>query len=936
MDGMWLARRIIGRRAAIPSRRLTSNACRLSNSISIRAFSAPTAQQPARSAPLSRLEQARPGDVVHGWELLRSVDVHEFNAQGYLLRHQQTGAQLMSMVTEDENKTFGVTFQTPPADDTGAAHIMEHSVLCGSKKYRIKEPFVELMKSSLNTYLNAFTYPGTFSLSFLPFLRRTRSPSASLDAHFVCDSDKIQNNCICNTARHHNYHNPPTHRTHAHTTPADRTVYPVASCNLRDFYNLVDVYLDAVFFPVAVHDPRILKQEGWHHEVDSADGPIAFKGVVFNEMKGVYSDPEALESRAVQRALFPDNAYSFDNAGDPPSIPSLTFERFRQFHSDFYHPSNARFWFYGDDPADDRLAILNDYLQHFTHKSVDNAGIRTQQPFSSPKRIQTQYPVGAEEENLAAKTMFTMNWVVTFGQTDVQTELGLGFLNYLLLGTSASPLYKALTDSQLGSCVIGGGLCSELKQQTFSVGMKDMRAEDCGKLEALVTEVLRHHAEHGFTEDAVAAAVNTIEFSLRENNTGSSPRGLSLMLRSMSRWVYAEDPFKPLQFERPLAELKERIASGEPVFQALIRRHLLDNPHRVSHESNPSLTLADEQEAREESELAAVQSSATPEQLQEMMEQTQQLREYQETPDPPEALAVIPSLDLNDMPERTADYPLNVDKGPHGSELLTTDLFTNGVAYLTVGFPLASLSAQQLQLLPLFSASLRELGTETEDFVTLSQRIGKSTGGVYSSLSFMDTNDHRGSGQPGVLQHLFLKGKAMSPQVPAMLDIMRDMALTANLDNKERFQQLVVESKAALESDFVSSGHSLAASRLNAQYTACGRIGELTGGLSYYRYLNQLLKEVESDWESVLVRLRELQRAIFRQNGAFVHVTADRHSLDQMHRSLSDFVGCFPVAQLTAGDEENQTPLLLPRYEGARVRRSGLVSVPSLAYSCSH
>lgn len=270
--------------------------------VSVSAVAAPANASTVKPAPKD----------LHGFELVEEQFITEYDSQVLLYRHKKTGAQLISVINNDENKTFGVTFRTPVANSKGTPHILEHSVLCGSRKYPIKEPFVELMKGSLNTFLNAFTYP-------------------------------------------------------------DRTCYPVASANLQDFYNLVDVYLDAVLHPNCIKDPKIFAQEGWHYELDTPKDPLTFKGVVFNEMKGVYSSPDSVNGRVTQNVLFPDNTYAKDSGGDPQVIPDLTFEEFKAFYEAYYHPSNARFWFYGDDPSEDRLQILDNYLNEFEARPVDSS-----------------------------------------------------------------------------------------------------------------------------------------------------------------------------------------------------------------------------------------------------------------------------------------------------------------------------------------------------------------------------------------------------------------------------------------------------------------------------------------------------------------------------------------------------------------------------------
>ncbi len=375
-------------------------------------------------------------------------------------------------------------------------HILEHSVLCGSRKFKSKEPFVELLKGSLQTFLNAFTYP-------------------------------------------------------------DRTCYPVASCNLKDFYNLVNVYLDAVLHPRAISDDLVLQQEGWHYELEAPDQPLTYKGVVYNEMKGVYSSPESLLGRAAQQALFKDNTYGVDSGGDPLVIPDLTFDGFKAFHSEFYHPSNSRIFFYGDDPVPARLELLDEYLNDFDAISPDSV-IGTQKKLDlatdSPGRIVEKFPAAEGEQ--ADKHMVQVNWLLNEKPFSAKEELAVSVLDHLLMGTQSATLRKALTESGLGEAVIGGGLSDELSQATYSVGLKGVAPENVDKVEALVGETLSKFASDGPDASAVDASVNSLEFMLREFNTGSFPRGLSFMLGAMSSWIYDRDPLGGLRFEVPLAELK--------------------------------------------------------------------------------------------------------------------------------------------------------------------------------------------------------------------------------------------------------------------------------------------------------------------------------------------------------------------------------------------
>jgi Zn-dependent M16 (insulinase) family peptidase len=343
----------------------------------------------------------------------------------------------------------------------------------------------------------------------------------------------------------------------------------VASTNLQDLYNLIDVYLDAVFYPRLT--PFTLQQEGWHYELEKHSDPLAFKGVVFNEMKGNYSSPDRVLGEYSQQSLFPNHTYGVDSGGDPKHIPDLTFEQFMAFHKTYYHPSNAYIYFYGDDHSDERFRIVNEYLKDFDRVEVDSA-IPLQPRFEQPRRLTYKYAVG-KETDAGKKAMVNVNWLLT-ETVDRENTLALKILSHILIGTSAAPLHKALIDSGLGEDLTGSGIDGDLRQMYFSTGLKGIALPDADKVEALIFKTLTQLAEEGIDPQTVEASLNTFEFRLRENNTGSFPRGLSLMVRALTSWLYGGDPLAPLTYEEPLQAIKTR-ATKEKFFEGLIRRHLL-------------------------------------------------------------------------------------------------------------------------------------------------------------------------------------------------------------------------------------------------------------------------------------------------------------------------------------------------------------------------
>lgn len=791
--------------------------------------------QAMRSQAKTAAERTQQEPVLeHGFRLLRDEYIDELQTRARIYQHEQSGAELLSLETEDENKVFGITFRTPPTDSTGLPHIMEHAVLSGSRKYPLKEPFVQLIKGSLKTYLNASTFP-------------------------------------------------------------DKTVYPVASTNLQDFYNLVDVYLDAVLHPLIT--PNHLAQEGWHYEWEEAEDELRYKGVVFNEMKGAYSSPDNLLFRYAKRALFPDNAYYHDSGGDPEAIPDLTYEQFRTFHATYYHPSNARIYFYGDDDPTERLRLLDERLRDFDAIAV-NGEVGLQTPFSAP--IRTDFTYGVDDESaLEKKTFVQLNWLLPENDNR-DVAMGLSALSYSLLGTAASPLRKALTESGLGEDVTGGGLGTFLRQMTFSVGMKGVADHDVERVEKLILDTLQELATDGIDKNTIEASINTIEFSLRENNTGSYPRGLSLMMRALSTWLYDRDPLMTLRYADTLTTLKARLASDEGYFESLIRQYLLDNSHRSTTVLRPNLTVNEERAAAERARLAQVRGTLTQQQLEAIVNQAQELKRIHEEPDSPEVLAALPMLTIDDLEKNVSTIPIELEAVNDGT-ILFHDLFTNGILYLNVGFDLHAVPQELLPYTHLFGRALLEMGTQTEDYVQLQQRIGSKTGGIWHSALVSPLAEPlvQSTGQASTtVAKFFLSGKATVAQVPDLLSIMQDMLQTVNLDNRERFRQIVLKTKARNESSLVPSGHSVVSGRLRASFNTAYWVDEEISGVNYLFFLRRLLDQIEHDWPSVLQQLTQLHQLLIQRNGIIVNATLDQENWQQVEPQLQSFMRELPTQEV--------------------------------------
>lgn len=770
--------------------------------------------------------------TLHGFELIREQNISEINSHVRHFRHVKTGAELVSVENDDENKSFGISFATIPEDSTGVPHILEHAVLNGSRKYPVKEPFVELLKSSMASFINAMT-------------------------------------------------------------GNDKTMYPVASQNLRDFYNLIDVYLDAVFYPRI--SPEVLMQEGWHYGLESPDAELQFKGVVFNEMKGAYSSPDNMLFKYTQQAMFPDTIYSHDSGGDPGEIPNLTYEQFKRFHETFYHPSNAKIFFYGDDDPNERLRLLDEYLRDYDKLDVDTT-IKLQDKFDEPVRTVKGYDASDDSDN---KCMMTVSWLLP-EVTDTEQRFRFGMFERILLGNDAAPLRKALIDSGLGEDVIGY-LDDSIQQMVLMTGMKGIQEEKVDAIEALILDTLAQLAKDGIDKATIEAAVNTVEFQLREYNTGGFPRGLAMMFETFGSWFYGGDPIEGLAFETPLNALKTSIAEDDRFFEKMIEDYLLNNTHRSTVLLQPDTELRQKMDASEQERLQKAREGMTDDDVARVVEETRRLKEIQETPDSPEDLAKIPSLTPDDLDREIKTVPLEV-VDLHGVDVLYHDLFTNGIVYLDVAFNLHALPQEYLPYVPLFSSALLQMGTQTEDYVKLTQRIGSKTGGISPSrfLSPMREGD-------GDTAWFLMSGKATPEQIDDLLAILQDVLLTTNFDNKERFHQLVLKAKARKEAGLIPSGHRVVSRRMRAQYDTVGWASELMDGVENLFFVRKLVDEIEQDWSGIVQKLEAIREYLMRRDIMMMNITVDNETWQTIQPKLTNFIAAMPQRAM-------QMPTWIPEF----------------------
>jgi presequence protease len=758
------------------------------------------------------------GSVYHGFELLEDRNVKEINAMAKLFRHVKSGAQLLYLENDDENKVFSISFRTPPPDSTGVPHILEHAVLCGSRKFPLKEPFVELIKGSMNTYLNAMTF-------------------------------------------------------------ADKTMYPVASLNEKDFHNLMDVYLDAVFYPNIYQYPEILMQEGWHYELENPDDEITYKGVVYNEMKGVFSSPDAVLERIVQETLFPDTPYGVESGGDPDAIPSLTQDQFEEFHRKYYHPSNSYIFLYGDLRILDHLKFIDEeYLGNFNKISVDSQ-IPLQQPFREPKAVVVDYPISSNEKE-EHKTFLSLNFVV--GRvTDVETNLAFEILKHLLLGTPAAPLKKALIDAGIGRDVFGRYYDAML-QPTFGVAVRNAEEAQAEEFTTVIFDTLRKLAVEGIDKSLIEASINITEFQLREANFGTRPKGLGYNIQCMDSWLYDTHPTLHLEYDVVLANIKTALTTD--YFEKMIKTYLLDNPHRSTIIVKPQRGLAEKRAQEIRRELAEYKAGLSAQEIEAIIIQTKKLKERQTSHDSPEALATIPLLSLEDIDPKAPELPL-VEKAEHGIRVLAHPLFTNHIAYVNLYFDTSGVPQNLLPYIYLLTGMLGKVSTEHYQYADLSNAINIHTGGItYGAVAYPEKGND-------TVYHpkLIIKSKALVEKLPRLMALLGEIIGHSRFSDPKRLRELIHEIKSKSESIVLELGQSVATSRVLSYCSPVGKYNEI-GMLSFYQFIADLERDIAGKAGEITANLHTVADLIFNKAGLLVSVTTGEDDYEPFRQSFCELL----------------------------------------------
>jgi Zn-dependent M16 (insulinase) family peptidase len=760
-------------------------------------------------------EKFQSGEQYHGFTLVEKKFVEEVDANCLLFQHDKSGARLLKIATPDQNKMFNIAFKTTPQNDCGTPHIMEHSVLNGSKNFPVKSPFDILIKGSLNTFLNAMT-------------------------------------------------------------GSDFTTYPVASMNDKDYFNLMHVYLDAVFNPNLYTDPKILQQEGWHHELASKDDEVVYKGVVYNEMKGSFSNPSRELGYQINKVLFPDNTYGVSSGGYPKAIPQLTQEAFVNFHKKYYHPGNSYILLYGSADLDKELQFIDkEYLSNYD-LSTEKIEIPLQKPFDKMKELEKSYAV-AEGTSTKDKTFLDLSIVAGEG-ADVALGLTFDVLSDALVNHESAPLRLAIQEAGIGQDI--SAYYNSSKQGVFEITIENANPEDKDRFKEIVYTTMKEVAEKGFDKKMIEGILNRLEFNMKEGNTPQ--KGMMYLFQSYQSWMFANDPFIGLEYNKPLEEVKKALTTN--LLETTITKHLANNPHAVLMVLKPEPGLQAKLAKETKAELKAFKESLSDDDKDKLIASTKELISYQKREDTPEAMASVPMLELADINSDIEWFAID-KKSISDVDVLHHNTFTNNILYSNLYFDIRTLPKDLIPYAELLSSFLGKLNTENYSYGELDNALNIQTGGfnTYTTTFLEKHSDDK------LIPKFAIYTKATADKAANMFELANEVINHSKLNDKDRLKELLTRHQSRVDSDIKNNGLNYAMTRLRSYYSKYGAYSEETSGLEYYRFVTDLSENFDTKSEELITKLEKTAALLFTKENMIGSVTCNENDFMAYEEGMKIF-----------------------------------------------
>lgn len=764
-------------------------------------------------------------ETIGGYTVKRREPIERLDGEYVELEHRATGARHIHIECSDDNNAFAVFFPTVPHDSTGVAHILEHVVLAGSRRFPVRDPFFSMTRRSLATFMNAFT-------------------------------------------------------------SADSTVYLFSTRNKKDFRNLLDVYLDATFFPLLNEDA--FKQEGIRFEFEDpadAESGLRYKGVVFNEMKGALATPSEAIHRALGRTLLRGTTYEHVSGGDPQQIPELTWEQLRAFHARHYHPSNSFFYTYGEQSVEETLEVIErNVLSRFERIGVDFS-IPNVERFDQPRRGVEPYPITTSEDP-SRRSQALVAWL-TIPTASSFDLLAMRVLSEVLLGNAGAPLRKALIDSGLGSALAdGSGLHDDYRESVFGAGLKGIAEPDAERVEAVVLDTLRKVAAEGVDQGQVDAAIHHLEFEKRERSNAGFPYALRVLFTLMPSYHYGGDPVSALNFDADLERLQSARKEGR-FFEDLIRTELLDNMHRGLLLAVPDAALEERQHKAELARLAAVEARLGDAEKRRIVEDALRLKHEQEAK---QDLSVLPTLELDDIPMRFED----VASRDAALQRATVEFYpqpTNGITYLDLRCDFSALTPDQKDLLPLFSRVLTQSGAAGQDYVEVAARIALSTGGVGAAPQVQSL-----AAQDDYIQSFVLSGRALDRNARPFVELLTDLVARLEVEPR-RLKEIIAEIATRLETSIAGLGFQFAVLRAHSKLNSEGANNDRLQGIEMLHTMRRLATLGEHELADVMRTLDEIRTRLFMAGRLRIIVTCEEQMVAELQGLIEDLVAALPARE---------------------------------------
>ncbi|MDR2597665.1 MAG: insulinase family protein, partial [Treponema sp.] len=734
-----------------------------------------------------------------GFAVLDIVDLEELNSLGIWAKHEKCGVEVFHVLNDDSENLFSFAFTTTPQDDTGVPHILEHSVLCGSERYPLKDAFVVLLQGSLQTFLNAMTYP-------------------------------------------------------------DKTIYPASSTNEHDYFNLMSVYGSSVFLPLL--EEWTFMQEG--HRLEYHNDKLTVTGVVYNEMKGAYSSLDTYASHWSVKAVMPGTPYAFESGGDPQEIPQLTWEGLKEFHRSRYSPANCCVFLAGNISTEKQLSFLNEQFFSVIPGGKACDPIQKTKRWNEPKIFHIPCPADNEKKS----TIF-LSWLCS-DVTDTNENIALVALEEILLGHDGSPLKRTLIESGIGEDISPvSGLEGEIRETLFAAGLKgiDGDVQEKGKLvEELITGELQKLYNEGIPAEEIEAALLSMEFSQREIRRAGGPFSLVWMCRSLRAWLHGCKPWESLLLNPAIAKIKENLAADKRYFESLIKKYFLDNPHRALVILEPKEDFLAQQDAQLAKTLADMEKNMSKEERRSIIEKSKNMAKKQNETESPEALAVIPHLYRSDL-STEIEIIHRRHEDLQGVPALCHELYTNGITYIDVAFPVDVLSPDDYFWLPFFTKAIVSVGLPGMDYAEMSSLLVRTVGGLFAHLctgsAVKGTEQYfqTGSGKFDLAGRdwIIFRLKCLDEKIAPSLDLLLRLVSEADFSDYRRINDLVLEVKSEIDSSLAPMGHQYASRRAGRFNSRSRKIGEIWGGLSQIDFIHRL---AEYEISTVTEKMKSLREKI--------------------------------------------------------------------------